>query len=78
MSRRRSAVWATLVGAVCLFAVFRLLTAPIRPLRTDVLQGVLVGVGLAVVTVEILARIRATKVNGWVTMLGCGVPGNGF
>ena len=78
MSRRRSAVWATLVGAVCVYALVRLLTAPTRPLRTDVLQGVLVGVGLAVVTVEVLARAKAITVNGWVTMLGCGVPQNGF
>jgi hypothetical protein len=23
-------------------------------------------------------RIKATKVNGWITMFGCGVPGNGM
>jgi hypothetical protein len=36
-----------------------------------------VGVGLAIVTVEVLARVKAIKVNGWITMLGCGVPSNG-
>ena len=47
-------------------------------MRSDVVQGALVGVGLAVVTVEALSRVTAIKVNGWVTMPGCGVPGNGF
>ena len=37
----------------------------------------MVGVGLAIVTVEVLARVKAINVNGWVTMLGCGAPGNG-
>lgn len=78
MSRRRSALWATLVGAVSVYAIVRLATAPVRPLRTDVVQGALVGVGLAVVTVEVLSRVRAIKINGWVTMPGCGLPGNGF
>jgi hypothetical protein len=69
---------ATLVGAVCAFAIVRLVIAPTRPVRTDVVQGALVGIGLAVVTVEILSRVKSIKVNGWITMLGCGVPGNGF
>jgi hypothetical protein len=41
-------------------------------------RGALGGVGRPIVIVEVLARVRATKVNGWITMLGCGVPGNGF
>lgn len=69
---------AALVGAVCVYAVVRLVLAPPRPVRTDILQGVLVGIGLAIVTVEVLSRLRARKVNGWLTMPGCGVPGNGF
>jgi hypothetical protein len=69
---------ASLVGAVCVYAILRLVTGPDRPARTDVVQGALVGVGLAVVTVEVLSRVRAIKVNGWVTLPGCGVPGNGF
>jgi hypothetical protein len=78
MSRRRSAALAILFGVVCVYAIVRSVAGPVRPLRTELLQGVLVGVGLAVVTVEILARAKAIKVNGWVTMLGCGVPGNRF
>jgi len=78
MSRRRSALLATLIGAVCAYAIVRLVIAPSRPVRTDVVQGALVGIGLAIVTVEVLSRVKAIKVNGWITMLGCGVPGNGF
>lgn len=78
MNRRRSALLASLVGVVCVYAIVRLVTSPSRPVRTDVVQGALVGVGLAVVTMEVLSRVRATKINGWVTMPGCGVPGNGF
>ena len=78
MSRRWSALLASLVGAVCLYAIFRLLAGPDRPVRTNVVQGALVGVGLAVVTVEVLSRVKATTVNGWVTMIGCGVISNGF
>ena len=77
MSRRRSALVATLVGAVCVYAAVRLVMAPPRSVLTDVVQGALVGIGLAIVTVEVLARVKAIKVNGWVTLLGCGAPGNG-
>lgn len=69
---------ATLVGAVCVYAIVRLMLAPPRPVRTDVVQGALVGIGLALVTVEVLSRFKAIRVNGWITMRGCGVPGNGF
>lgn len=69
---------ATVIGAVCVYAILRLAIAPTRAVRTDVVQGALVGAGLAVVTVEVLSRFKARKVNGWITMLGCGVPGNGF
>jgi hypothetical protein len=41
-------------------------------------QGVLIGIGLAFVTAQIYARIKATKVNGWITIFGCGMPGNGM
>jgi hypothetical protein len=51
---------------------------PQRSLRTDVIQGILVGVALALVTTELLARAKVRKVNGWTTMYGCGVPGNGM
>ena len=44
----------------------------------NVIQGILIGFGLAFVTAQIYARIKATKVNGWITMYGLGEPGNGM
>jgi hypothetical protein len=46
--------------------------------RNDVIQGFLIGFGLAFVSAQIYARIKATKVNGWITMFGLGEPGNGM
>jgi hypothetical protein len=51
---------------------------PQRSIRSDVIQGIIAGAGLGFFTAQILARIKATKVNGWITMFGCGVPGNGM
>ncbi len=62
---------------VCGYAVVhRVLVPASLTLRNALIQGVLVGFGLALVTIEILARLKATRVNGWVTAVGCGVPGN--
>ncbi len=45
----------------------------------DVVQGILIGAGLAFVTVLIIVPIAyATGVNGWVTMYGCGEPSDGI
>jgi hypothetical protein len=49
-----------------------------RTVRNDVLQGVLIGIGLAFVSAQAYARLQAKKVNGWITILGCGLPGNGM
>jgi len=70
---------AALNGAICSYFFVRLFfAAHPRTVRLDVLQGVLIGIGLAFVTAHILARVKATKINGWITMFGCGVPGNGM
>ena len=71
---------ATLVGVVCVYFIIRLLffiDLSSRKVQSDVIQGILIGIGLAFVTAQIYARIRATKVNSWITMFGLGVPGNG-
>ncbi len=79
MSKRTYTIYLTFVGVVCVYVIVRsFLRADALTLRNALVQGALVGFGLAVVTVEILARIKATKVNGWVTVFGCGVPGNGM
>jgi len=49
-----------------------------RTLRSDVVQGILIGFALAFVISQIYARIKITKINGWITMFGLGEPGNGM
>src|SRR5262245_7100504 len=49
-----------------------------RTITSDVVQGILAGVGLAFVTLLIIGNAYVTKVNGWTTMFGCGEPGNGI
>lgn len=47
-----------------------------RTMTSDVIQGILVGIGLAFVTLIIIGNAYVTKVNGWTTMFGCSEPGN--
>jgi hypothetical protein len=50
-----------------------------RTIVLDVVQGILVGAGLAFITLLIiLPNVYVTKVNGWITMFGCGEPGDGI
>lgn len=84
MNNKTSALLVTLIGLICglfiinQFVLGRFFTNP-RMVRTDVLQGILIGYGLAFVTIYIYARTKATKkVNGWVTMFGCSEPDNGM
>lgn len=79
MNNRTSTFMAVLVGVICgLFIIYMFFFAHSRTVRSDVVQGILIGGGLAFVTAQIYARIKATKVNGWITMFGLGVPGNGM
>ncbi|MFN2196739.1 MAG: DUF1214 domain-containing protein [Anaerolineales bacterium] len=80
MSDRTYAYLTALIGVICgwVIIVHIFFKANTMTLRNDLVQGFFVGFGLAVVTIEIYARIKATKINGWVTMFGCGVPGSGM
>jgi hypothetical protein len=79
MSRTYTSYLAVLDGVICIFFIIRLVfSAQTRTVQNDVVQGVLIGVGLAFVSAQAYARIKATKVNGWITMFGLGVPGNGM
>jgi hypothetical protein len=49
-----------------------------RKIVDDVVQGIIAGGVLAFITFQILARAYVTKVNGWTTMFGCGLPGSGI
>jgi hypothetical protein len=72
---RTTTYLATLVGVVCVYFVVRLfffIDLSSRTVQSDVVQGILIGGGLAFVTAQIYARIKATKVNGWITMFGLG------
>lgn len=83
MSRTYTLFLAAFDGAICVFFIIHAFLlghffAPSRTVRLDVMQGFLIGVGVAFVTVQAYARMKATKVNGWITMFGLGVPGNGM
>ncbi len=49
-----------------------------RNIFLDVVQGILIGAGLAFLTLPIIGNAYVTKVNGWTTIFGCGQPGNGL
>jgi hypothetical protein len=77
MSRTYTYYLAALDGVICVFFIIRLVFFPqSRTVQNDVVQGILIGFGLAFVTAQAYARIKATKVNGWITIFGLGVPGN--
>ncbi len=66
------------VGIVVHFVAIDVLRhQPHRSVVTDIVQGTLAGGVLGFFTAQIFARIKATKVNGWITLFPCGVPGNG-
>ncbi|MCX5975876.1 MAG: DUF1214 domain-containing protein [Coprothermobacterota bacterium] len=41
-------------------------------------QGIIIGAVLAFITSQILGRTKVKKMNGWFTIYGFGVPGNGM
>jgi hypothetical protein len=70
---------STLVGIICVYFIIRIIFFPQpRILRNDIIQGALIGFGLSFVSAQIYARIKAKKVNGWITMYGLGEPRNGM
>jgi hypothetical protein len=79
MNNRTSTFLLAFNSAICGIFFIRLFFFPqTRTVRNDVVQGILIGFALAFVTAQIYARIKATKVNGWITMFGLGLPGNGM
>jgi hypothetical protein len=49
-----------------------------RSIVTEVFQGLIAGGVLGCFTADVFARIKLTTVNGWITLFGCGLPGNGM
>jgi hypothetical protein len=80
MSDRNYAFLITIIGLICGYVIIRHLFffGNTMILRNDLVQGFFVGFGLAIVTIEIFARIKTTRINGWITLFGCGLPGNGM
>jgi hypothetical protein len=80
MNKRTSTYLTILNGVICgfFFLYVFFFAHSTRTVRNDVVQGILIGFALAFVTAQIYARIKATKVNGWITMFGLGEPGNGM
>jgi hypothetical protein len=80
MTNKSYNLFMTLIGVICGYVIFRHLFffASPKPVRTDVIQGILVGFGLAIFTAHMTAKLKAKKVNGWITLFGCSVPGNGM
>ena len=77
--RKTFTYYTVLVGAVCVYFVVRTALFPQHMiLRNAIIQGVLIGFGLAFVSAQIYARVKAKKVNGWITMRDLGRPTNGM
>ncbi len=70
-----------LVYVVCAYVIIHLFLftdLSTRTVQSDILQGFLIGFGLAVFTAQMYGWIMGTKVNGWFTMFGLGKSGNGM
>ena len=79
MNNRITTYLLVLDSAICVYFFSRLFINPQpRSLRNDIVQGILIGFALSFIIAQIYARIKARKVNGWITMYGLGKPGNGF
>jgi hypothetical protein len=76
---RTLSYFAAFIGSLCVYFIIHLFfSTHVRTVRSDVIQGFLIGYGLAFASAQAYARIKAVKVNGWVTMFGLGKPGNGM
>jgi hypothetical protein len=79
MNSKTSTYLTVLIGAICGYFLIRLFFFGLtRTVQNDIVQGFFIGFGLSFVSAQIYARIKMTKVNGWLTMCGCGKPGNGM
>ena len=64
-------------GIICLYALIRsIILIQSRPVRTNVIQGIIIGFGLALATAQIVAELKTSRVNGWITMYRLGLPDN--
>jgi len=80
MNSRTTTFLVIINGLICGYAIINIFffSHHQRTLINDIVQGILLGFGLAFVSAQIFARIKATNVNGWITMFGLGLPTNGM
>jgi len=79
MNNRTTTYLLVLNSAIVVYFFSSLLFFPQpRIVRNDIIQGILIGFAMSFIMAQIYARIKAKKVNGWITMYGLGKPGNGF
>ncbi|MGE5627211.1 MAG: DUF1214 domain-containing protein [Solirubrobacterales bacterium] len=79
MSRKNYTIYIALVGVICCYVIIKsIFFIPVRLVRTDIVQGIFAGFGMAIVASQITAKIKGTKVNGWTTIYGCNEPDNGM
>ncbi len=79
MSKKAYNYLVLVSGLICCYVMIKsVFFIQTRLVRTDVIQGILVGFGLAIATAYITSKIKSTKVNGWSTMFRCCEPGNGM
>ncbi len=68
------------IGIICVYVIIKHLFFfdDTQFIRTDVIQGILIGYGTAIITAWIMGKIKSKKINGWTVSLGSGDPGNGM
>jgi hypothetical protein len=78
MTKRMFTFYTAIIGLLCVYVIIRHLffSAAVASLRNDIIQGFLIGFGLSFVFAQVYARVKTTRVNGWVTIFGMGLPGN--
>lgn len=58
MSKRKYTLYIALVGVICSYVILKsIFFIPVRLVLTDILQGILTGFCMAIVTAQITAKI---------------------
>ena len=80
MTKKTYSYYMIFIGVICTYVIIRhvFFFSNSMSFRTDVIQGILVGFGLAIFSAFIASLIMLKKVNGWKTSAGCCVPGYGI
>lgn len=72
MTNKKYTLFLVLIGVICGYVIIKsVFFVHLRPVFTDVIQGLFIGFGLAIITAQITAKIKSTKVNGWTPAESC-------